>query len=364
MNRFKRKINSHHRRKLVQISVVNARDLTPEHIGAWVAIQSANPALESPFFRPEFTMAVAQSAENIFIGILHDTGGNAAGFFPFELVRPGFGRNLEMCDHQGVIAPATLEWDARDLLRGCGLNVWEFDHLISGQQSFRRFHMHTADSPVMNLADGYDAYTALLSDDGKRQLTKVATSARKVERELGSLRFVLHTEDAAVMQKMHEWRARKYGALPARSHTALETLRAIKAEGFAGVLSALYAGDTLIAVHFGIRSRTVWHWWFPTYNPELPSRYAPGMLLLLNMARSAPGLGAQTIDLGKGVADYKVKFRTGALTVASGSVDVPVLANLPRIVRRNTLNFIRNTPALVYLARRAKKIFKPQPSAD
>lgn len=348
----------------MRISVINGKDLTPEHIGAWAAIQSANPALESPFFRPEFTMAVAQSAENIFIGILRDERGGPAGFFPFELVRPGFGRNLEMCDHQGVIAPTALEWDAADLLRGCGLNVWEFDHLITGQQSFRRFHMHTADSPVMNLAQGYDTYTTSLSDDGKRQLTKVATSARKVERELGPLRFVLHTEDAAVMQKMHEWRARKYGLLPARSHAALETLRATKAEGFAGVLSALYAGDTLIAVHFGIRSRTVWHWWFPTYNPDLPSRYAPGMLLLLNMARSAPELGAQTIDLGKGVADYKVKFRTGALTVASGSVDVPCLSNLPRIVRRNTLNFIRNTPALVYLARRAKKIFKSQPSAD
>ena len=144
------------------------------------------------------------------------------------------------------------------------------------------------------------------------------------------------------------------------AHTALETLRATKGGSVAGLLSALYAGDTLIAVHFGIRSRTVWHWWFPTYNPELPSRYAPGMLMLQHMAQSAQYLGTRTIDLGKGIADYKDKFRNGTLTVATGSVDVPSLSTLPRILRRNCLTYIRNTPRLLQLARRTKRIFKPQ----
>ncbi len=348
----------------MQISVINAKELTSDLVGIWENIQSVNPALNSPFFRPEFTRALAATADNIFVAILRDDCDSVTGFFPFELVRPGFGRNLEMCDYQGVIAPSSFSPDPVEIIRGCGLRVWEFDHLLVGSPAFVPFQLHTADSPFLDLAAGYEAYIAALSDDGKRQLTKVNTSARKVERELGPLRFILNTPDAQVMAKMHEWRAGKYGPLPPRSHAALEIIRAAAGDDFAGLLSALYAGDTLIAVHFGVRSRAVWHWWFPTYNPDLPSRYAPGMLMLQHMARSAPSLGARIIDLGKGEADYKEKFRIGKFTVATGSVDAPTLGNLPRIVRRNGLNFIRHRPALHNFVRKAKGIFKSSPTVD
>ena len=42
----------------------------------------------------------------------------------------------------------------------------------------------------------------------------------------------------------------------------LETVRRVhqaSGECFGGVLSALYAGDDLVAAHLGLRSATVWH---------------------------------------------------------------------------------------------------------
>lgn len=340
----------------MKVSVIRGVDLTVEHVEAWSAFQTTNSALESPFFRPEFTRAVAQDDENVYVGILHQPSGGIAGFFPFRSVRPGYGTSLEMCDYQGVIAKPEFQFGATELVRGCGLKVWEFDHLLSTQQAFRNFHTYEADSPIINLEIGYDAYIENLNETGKKQLAKIATSTRKVERELGALRFVQDCHDVGVMAKMHEWRALKYGALPQRSHKALEIIRQTNTDEFGGVLSALYAGDQLIAVHFGIRSRTVWHWWFPAYNPELPSRYAPGLLLLLNMAQTNSRLGTRMIDLGKGKQDYKDKFRNDSLTVATGSVDVISLSNVPRIVRRQCANFVRNTPSLLNLARTAKRV--------
>jgi CelD/BcsL family acetyltransferase involved in cellulose biosynthesis len=331
--------------------------LTPEQIGAWSAIQAANPVLESPFFCPEFTMALAQAAENTFVGILQDGAGKSVGFFPFRLVHPGFGRNLEMCDHQGVIAPAGAEYDPIDLIKSCGLQSWQFDHLTVSGQAFRKFHRHTAESQMLDLTLGFEGYRAALSPEGKRHFAKATTSSRKVQREIGPLVLVDDCTDAQVMQAMHRWRAQKYGPLPNWVHVALEQMRTTRTPAFAGVLSALYAGETLLAVHFGIRSRTVLHWCFPAYDPELSS-YAPGIQLMLNMAERAPALGIAKIDLGKGEQDYKRRFHNASGTVASGLVEVLSLSMVSRKLCRNGLNYVYDRPGFLRLARGVKRVFR------
>jgi len=339
----------------MQVSVILGKDLTEKHVEAWSEIQSSTPVLESPFFRPEFTLAVSKESEDVFVGILHEPTDKVVGFFPFQLVRPGFGRNLEMCDYQGVIAPATLQFDAADLIRSCRLKVWEFDHLAASNLAFQRYCSMTAVSPIIDVSHGYEGYKASLNPEGRRHVAKAATSARKVQRELGELRLVCNSTDSEVMQTMHRWRAQKYGPLAAWAHRALETIRTTNTPAFAGVLSALYAGGQLLAVHFGIRSRGVLHWWFPAYNPDLRN-YAPGILLLLNMAERGTELGISRIDLGRGLQDYKRRFGNASATVATGSVDLLALSNLPRIIHRNCSSYIRNTPALLNLARQAKRL--------
>src|SRR5690606_28472796 len=92
----------------------------------------------------------------------------------------------------------------------------------------------------------------------------------------------------------------------------VEHLRTIEGERFAGVLSALYVGDTLAAAHFGIRTRRVLHYWIPAYNHEL-SRYSPGLLALVELARAASERGIERIDLGTGEERYKLRAATGAM---------------------------------------------------
>jgi CelD/BcsL family acetyltransferase involved in cellulose biosynthesis len=251
----------------MQVSVIDGRGLTADHVGAWSVIQSSTPELESPFFRPEFTQAISEVTGNVFVGVIHDSSGRPAGFFPFQLQRPGFGKSLEMCDYQGLIAPPALQWDVRALIRKCGLKVWEFDHLCTANPAFERFHLNTIESPIIDVSRGFEAYKASLSPEGRRHLAKAATSARKVEREIGPITLVSDSGDPQLMQAMHRWRAQKYGPLPDWAHPALEIIRTTRAPAFAGMLSGLYAGDRLMAVHFGIRSRGVLHWWFPAYDP-------------------------------------------------------------------------------------------------
>ena len=77
--------------------------------------------------------------------------------------------------------------------------------------------------------------------------------------------------------------------------------------------------NELIAAHMGMRSHSIWHYWFPAYNPRF-SKYSPGLILLLKMAESAASLGLSRIDLGRGDEQYKSRLASGVITVSRGSV--------------------------------------------
>jgi CelD/BcsL family acetyltransferase involved in cellulose biosynthesis len=102
-----------------------------------------------------------------------------------------------------------------------------------------------------------------------------------------------------------------------------------KTEGLGPMLSALYVGDRLAAVELGLRAGAVLHRWFPAYDQELAA-YSPGLILLVEMARAAPGLGLRRFDMGKGLNQSKSSFMSGAVAVAEGSVALTASARALR----------------------------------
>ena len=77
------------------------------------------PSLESPFFCPEFTVAVSQATDNVFVGILHGSAGQAAALAISRWCGPTTERTWRCAITKGVIAPAGLEFNAKDLVKGC-----------------------------------------------------------------------------------------------------------------------------------------------------------------------------------------------------------------------------------------------------
>ena len=82
----------------MNIRLIPAEQLTPEHVAAWADIQRAEAALDSPYFRPEFTQAVAAVRGDVEVGVLEE-GGEPVGFFPFQrgrgnVARPVGGTNV------------------------------------------------------------------------------------------------------------------------------------------------------------------------------------------------------------------------------------------------------------------------------
>jgi CelD/BcsL family acetyltransferase involved in cellulose biosynthesis len=177
----------------------------------------------------------------------------------------------------------------------------------------------------IDLSAGYDAYA-----EQKRNaigFDRLARKARKLEREVGPLRFELHTPDRALLDTLMQWRLARYAqdgyhdlfAIPWAREVILN-VHATQTTHFGGVLSALYAGGHVAAAHMGIRWHDVWHSWFIAYAPRF-ARYSPGLILYLMMAQQASAAGLRTIELGGGEFPYKRALMNRSIPVAGGAVD-------------------------------------------
>lgn len=349
-------------RSIRSIPVQNVSD---EEWAAWDRIQSADPHLASPYFRPEFTQAVASVRDDVEVGIIEQHE-EPVGFFPFQRRRFQFGIPVggRLSDFHGAIVADGVEWSAAELLSGCGLRAWDFDHLPTDQTAFAASGDGPLYSSYMDLSQGYDHYETERKQLGGNQLKQTLRKMRKLEREFERVEFAWQSADAAQLQQMMEWKSQQYRRTGIADVFSFDWTRALlellhRTEGpqFAGMLSTLSVNDRVVAVHFGIRSRDTLHYWFPAYDVEF-EKFSPGLQLLLRMAQSAEEHGIKRIDLGEGVEQFKLSMKTGATEITRGSVE---LNNFVRTVRRSwrsTRNWMKQSP-LGAPARLSAKVVRP-----
>jgi CelD/BcsL family acetyltransferase involved in cellulose biosynthesis len=337
----------------MKITVLPARELTPEHVQTWARLQQADPELESPFFRPEFTRLVASVRTDVEVAVLEEDG-ELAGFFPFQRRFWGAGVPVggRVNDFQGVVARPGLSWRADELIRACGLSVWDFDHLLPSQQPFQSYHFATGNSPFMDVSAGFQAYQAEQIRNGSRTIRELPRKIRKLEREVGPVRFEFHTAERNVLETLLRWKSEQYQRTRVTdvftypwTVQLLERVVLEKDEAFAGVLSALYIGDRLAAVELMLRSHAVLHGWFPAFDRSL-GQYSPGLILNFELARSMPSLGLRRYHMGKGETRHKNSFATGAIPLARGSVALRPLGRLLRRGWEHTRAFVRRSRIL------------------
>jgi CelD/BcsL family acetyltransferase involved in cellulose biosynthesis len=242
-----------------------------------------------------------------------------------------------------------VEWNAKDLIGASGLRAWEFDHVVAAQREFERFAHTRATSPVIEISSDLEALLQERHAAGVREIRAALRKMRKLEREHGDLRFVPHETAPEALATLLRWKQQQYlqtGVVDVLARPwvrqTLELAHATHDEGFAGLLSLLYAGDTLVAAHLGLRSRRVWHYWFPAYDPRF-ARYSPGIALLLKMVEHASALGIGSIDLGKGDARYKSSLANTTVPLVEGRVELPSIAAAAGRLRRGVKTLGRRT---------------------
>lgn len=342
-----------------------ASQLSAAQVMRWRELQQQHPSLHSPYFCVEFTQLVASVRDDVYVAVIEDEN-HIVGFFPFQRTYWGVGKPVGgmLADLNGIIGESTLRLDPRHLLQACGLVRWEFTHLLADQETFSEHHCKRDISHSIDLTDGFERYLEQLDQRGSKLSKDVAAKYRRMERRLGPVRFQPHVADSDVLDTLLSWKSQQYR----RSDLVdifsfdwtVELLRRIhqtQTAEFSGMLSALFVNDEPAALHLGMRSRSVWNWWFPRHDHRY-HRFSPGICLRMEVARCAPDYGVRRIDLGKGdESTYKPRLANGGIGVAEGHIEVPSLATFARRARDATEVWVRQSP-LAPLARVPGRLIK------
>ncbi|MFF5499500.1 GNAT family N-acetyltransferase [Streptomyces aquilus] len=339
----------------MDISVYRPGELSAADRAAWTSLQSkahlqGSPELANPFLSPEFALAVGRCRRGVRIAVVREDGEPAA-FFPFQRTAAGVGRavGLGVSDAQGLVHRPGFSCDARELLRACGLAVWEFDHLVEGRQPFAAGARGSFPSPVMDVDQGYDAYLRHLRSQAPKFTRTTLAKERRLGRDAGGVRYVHDERDPAVLRTLMSWKSAQYRRTGRSDRFAhdwisrlVEQLFHTRSESFAGILSVLYADERPIAAHFGLRTERVLACWFPAYDPAY-AKYSPGLVLHLRMAEAAAADGIAYLDLGRGQKEYKDSLKTREITVSEGWVTRRHPVAIGHRARRAPVRALRNT---------------------
>jgi len=301
----------------------------------WLELQKQNPALASPYFHPRFSDIVAEARGDVELAIIEESDALAA-YLPFHRMPGNVGVPVGhyLSDYHGLICEPGYWCDPKDLMRQSGLIAWDFDHLVASQRCFAPFHQSLDISPQIDLSAGFDAYSRQ-KNVVKREQIKI----RKLKRDHGPLRFIPHSADQGLMQSLLMWKSRQYTKTGKQdilvqpwTTSVIQSIHATQDENFSGMLSLLHAGDRLVAAHFGIRSGDILHSWFASYDTEF-SKYSPSLILLLKICEHAKSDNIKTIDLGRGMSEWKQRFMNASVPLANGSVELASARYAYRLLR-------------------------------
>jgi CelD/BcsL family acetyltransferase involved in cellulose biosynthesis len=346
----------------VNVRFVPFDGLGPEELDAWHRLRAANRALDSPYFHPGFSQAVHASGKPVQVAVGRDAGGHVSALLPLHregaTLRPV---GWPGADFQGpILAPGSVLPPLK-LLTG-GARTLAFDHLLEPRPEFVPWVESSRPSPYVDTTGGLDGYLARASRAGKDNMGQARRRTAKAERQLGPIRFAADVIDEDGLRRVIELKRAQYAATGARDYFAepqrldlLTRLLHTRGTEFAGVLSTLYAGEHLLAAHFGIRSGPVLHWWFPVYDPEFAA-LSPGWMLLRELVAASPGLSVDRIDFGRGDDEYKRRAKTGEVMVSQGAVARSGAYRVARRARNSLIAAAKSSPLGPGLRRVVRKL--------
>lgn len=203
----------------MDVSVYRPDELTAATRTAWTTMQSeahlrGRPQMANPFLSPGFTLAVGRCRRGVRVAVIREESpcGEPMAFFPYQRTPAGVGRaiGLGLSDCQGLVHGPGFQWDAHELLAACGLAVWEFDHLASGQQPFEQSATGSFPSPVIDVEEGWEAYLARLRTQSPKFTRTTLAKERKLGREYADVHYVHDERDPAALRTLMGWKSAQY----------------------------------------------------------------------------------------------------------------------------------------------------------
>ena len=278
-----------------------------------------------------YALMVEKTGVDVAVAVFY-AGDEIAGFFTFQfrsVVDRFLGRaervGGEMSDYCGAILAPDFFLDELELLRLSRIHCYDFSHLHPDQL---QNELPVDDFDVGHLvrisSSGTDYWRELGVGNG-RLIQDTNRCLGKIQREIGPISFrfeVLNRPDLLdylIQMKRDQYtKTQVSDALSERwRRDLLHALYVEKSGDCRGVLSTLYAGNEMVAAHFGMVAGVTLHYWFPVYEPRF-SKYSPGRLLYKHIVEACDDNGVKVIDNGAGDAPYKSDLSNCSYKIYSG----------------------------------------------
>ena len=308
---------------MTRFELVKWRDLTATDRDAWTAFRVASPGLRSPYFDLGWCDALARARGDLHV--IRGVGRHGpTAFLPFHPrpigAEPAGG---PFSDWHGFVAEPSAPLDARAALAAGAAN-YRFTAAPADDPGFAPLGETQDHSHLMNLTGGFDLYAKPKGGSAPKAARNWRRGFRKMEEDGREARFVPDERDPEILDRLIAIKSDQFLRTGHPDRLAYGWSRALmravfesRTDGFTGLLSALYIDGELAAAHLGMRSGGVLHYWMPVFETRF-SAYAPGVVLMAEMAREGAAAGVVEIDLGPGDYQHKKELANAGAPLIAG----------------------------------------------
>lgn len=309
--------------KTLTVNVKRAVELSETDRTAWAALRASNPQNYSPYFHLDYTDILSDLRGDVFIACVYENGLPTA-FLPYQGERFARPVGAPMTDYHGFICKADASLDPVEILKAAGIGAYHFSSAVNPQMAP---HFQSEDDGVlMDISGGAQTWREARDGSYRRHLKSNRRRIRKATVDIGEPRFVWQSKDQAVFEQLIAWKKHKfaetgkYDVLSAAWTMELLTqLWQRENGGLKCDMQALYFGNRLAAIDFGLSDGNTFHSWIVAYDGDLHS-YAPGIQLLEGLIEASVELGYDRIDLGVGTDGYKRHYASDEVKVGTGFI--------------------------------------------
>lgn len=312
---------------MMDVETLHPSLLSADDVALWRSLAAAQAGFGNPLLGPDFTQAVGKVREDARVAVVRRQG-VTLGFLSFHRRPGGLARPIgsPLSDYHGLVARPDAGLDLAQVLRAADVSVFRYTGLIDPNGVFPVSPETDRTAYVIDLAEtSAEDYLEAVRAASPKKIKNYRRLDNKLDREVGPVRLVAGDVSREAFNQLIDWKREQL--LRTGMHDFLRAdwtrelmadLFSVRDRDFRGLMINLYAGDTLVGGHFGIRQGHTYHPWLASMNPE-HAAWSPGQIFFLRAIAAMPALGLDRYDLGPGHDHYKRSYALKSITIGEGA---------------------------------------------
>lgn len=312
---------------MMDVETLHPSLLSADDVALWRSLAAAQAGFGNPLLGPDFTQVVGKVREDARVAVVRRDG-VTLGFLPFHRRPGGLARPIgsPLSDYHGLVARPDAGLDLAQVLRAADVSVFRYTGLIDPNGVFPASPETDRTAYVIDLAEtSAEDYLEAVRAASPKKIKNYRRLDNKLDREVGPVRLVAGDVSREAFNQLIDWKREQL--LRTGMHDFLRAdwtrelmadLFSVRDSDFRGLMINLYAGDTLVGGHFGIRQGATYHPWLASMNPE-HAAWSPGQIFFLRAIAAMPALGLDRYDLGPGHDHYKRSYALKSITIGEGA---------------------------------------------